>query len=85
MGTPKISAKQMVLDIRDGLTDSELMHKHGLSQENFHRVMLRLVSVGALDQAELDQRWETPELENDIMWNCPACGKPQFKRVIQPR
>lgn len=49
-----ISAREVVADIRVGLTDDQLMTKHGLSAEGLNSLKNKLLSAGLLTQAELN-------------------------------
>lgn len=66
-----ISAREVVADIRVGMTDEQLMLKHQLSGKGLQSLFAKLVSAGLLTQAELDQRSssfeQTVELAPDIV------------------
>lgn len=53
---PKIKARDVINDIRSGMTDSELMEKYGLSAKGLQSLFLKLLDIKALTQAEIDQR-----------------------------
>lgn len=57
-GPPKvrISAEEAVKDIRDGLTDEELMTKYGLSAKGLSSLFRKLVSAGEIDKSEVEAR-----------------------------
>lgn len=56
MVKPKIDAQQALDDIRSGLDDYALMDKYNLSAKGLQSLFSKLVSVGAITQAELDRR-----------------------------
>ena len=49
----KIRAKPFLRDIRNGLSNVELMEKYILSERQLSRVFQRLVDAGAIDEVEL--------------------------------
>ncbi len=74
MTKKKISAKEIVDDVRAGLDDSALMKKHGLSEKGLATVFKSLVSAGALDQSELNRRTASRNEFVETVANCPSCG-----------
>ena len=56
----KISAKELVRDIRSGVDDNGIMQKYNVSAEVLQRLFRRLVDAGALKQNEMDQRYQKP-------------------------
>jgi len=52
----KIKAKPFVRDLRNGMGDSELMHKYALSESQLHKLLHKLVGAGAIDEMELFMR-----------------------------
>ncbi len=68
MARVKLSAKEVVQDIRDGVDDKTLMEKYNLTAEWIPILFAKLVEAGALTQAELDKRTlvsEWAELADD--------------------
>ncbi|MGO9568495.1 MAG: hypothetical protein ACLP5H_13225 [Desulfomonilaceae bacterium] len=53
---PKNKARDVVRDIRSGMTDSELMEKYGLSAIGLQSFFLELLEAKAITHAEMDQR-----------------------------
>jgi hypothetical protein len=53
----QLEPPEMVRDIRDGMTDFELMEKHDLSPKGLQRAFDQLLQSGEIDQAELDGRF----------------------------
>jgi hypothetical protein len=51
-----ISAKAVVADIKNGLSDAELMNRHDLSSGQLQRIFAQLVKAGYVAQEELDGR-----------------------------
>jgi len=52
----KVSAREILLDMRSGMNDAELKQKHGLSDTSFESVMHKLGAAGLLTKAELQKR-----------------------------
>ncbi len=52
----KISSKALTGDVRRGLTDAELQHAYGLTAEQLHSLLDRLVELGALEPREVRRR-----------------------------
>lgn len=52
----KIPVKEVVGLVRSGMEESALMQKFNLSAKALHSLLDQLVSVGALEQSEVDQR-----------------------------
>ena len=57
----ELSAKEILADIKAGMSDSELMQKHHLSEKGLESAFTKLVEMRALKQAELQNRISTPE------------------------
>jgi hypothetical protein len=53
---PMIKAKDIVNDLRSGLTNLELMAKYGLSSKGLQSIFLKLMEAKALREGELDGR-----------------------------
>lgn len=53
---PKIKARDVINDIRSGMTDSGLMEKYGLSAKGLQSLFLKLIDIKAVTQAEIEQR-----------------------------
>jgi hypothetical protein len=51
-----ISAREIVGDIRSGLTDTELMSKHLISRAKLNKICSKLVETGALTRRVLSER-----------------------------
>ena len=75
MAKRKISAKELVKDIRSGLSDLELMKKYNVSLQGLQKLIDKLVAAGRLSQSKIDARSESP-----TRFACPACGRAQNER-----
>lgn len=62
----KISANQIVKDVKNGLDDEALMEKYSLSEDNLNKVLQKLIHAGAITQEELDSRQDDFELDMDF-------------------
>jgi hypothetical protein len=56
MAKPVIDALDALLNIRAGMTDSELMAKYNLSAKGLQSLFTKLVRSGAMQQSEIDER-----------------------------
>ncbi len=80
----KITAREMLKDIRAGLSDQDLMEKYSLSAQGLQSVFAKLVQAGAVTQTELDDRISFGERTVDLgLFICPACGNIQGKEFTQ--
>ncbi|MGO9569718.1 MAG: hypothetical protein ACLP5H_19475 [Desulfomonilaceae bacterium] len=79
MSKPRLSAKEILADIRAGMDDAALMGKYDLSAQGLQSALTKLVAAGVMKQAELDDRGISQEQTVNLPWKCPACGKPQPK------
>jgi len=81
----KVSAKQIVTDIRAGMDRTQLKRKYGLSDTALETVLRKLVAKGALSEVELRNRGLTSPSETEpvqgtahgYLWYCPACHQGQ--------
>jgi hypothetical protein len=48
----KIKAKPFIRDLRNGMSDRELMEKYALSESQLHKLFHKLVDSGAIDEME---------------------------------
>jgi hypothetical protein len=53
---PKINARAVVDQINAGMTDHQLMEKHGLSGKGLQNLFAKLMEAGLLTQSDLDRR-----------------------------
>ncbi len=49
----KIKASEIVRDVRAGMTNDDLMQKHGLSLDKLHGIFAKLIDAKVMSQAEL--------------------------------
>lgn len=77
----KIDAREALKDIRNGLSDEELMEKYSLSAQGLQSLFRKLVESGLLTQYELDDRnpFHSRTVVLDL-FRCPSCGMPQFEK-----
>jgi ribosomal protein L37E len=71
----KITAKEIMADLRSGLDDPALMKKYNLSSEGLQSLFKKMLKAGVISRNELDSR--TPMLEKTVelgLFICPACG-----------
>lgn len=74
MGKRKISATELVRDVRAGLDDSALISKYQLTATRLLAILQKLVESGLLTQAELDSRVPVFERTVEIIFKLPDCG-----------
>ena len=78
MDKRKITAREVLRDIRAGLSDQDLMEKYTLSAQGLQSVFHKLVNAGVITQPELDDRVPITERTVDLgLFICPACGNIQ--------
>lgn len=83
MDKRRITAREILKDIRGGASDSTLMKKYTLSAQGLQSVFTKLVSSGVVAQAELDDRVPVSERTVDLgLFICPACGNIQGKEFV---
>lgn len=65
--TPVVSAKEILQDLANNLTDRQLMKKHGLSERTLAKTFKKLLAMGYITRDALAERlgMETPELASD--------------------
>ena len=56
MNKRKVSAKELVSDIKSGMSDAQLMAKHGLTPKGLQSAFSKLTEVGILNAASLRER-----------------------------
>lgn len=75
--TKKISAKAIMSDLNAGLSDSELMHKYGISFQGLQDLFSKLVEAKLATQAYFQKRamaQATLRAKEDRGRTCPYCG-----------
>lgn len=78
----KISAREILADIRAGMTDSQLEFKHNISNSSLKMVYKKLVAAGVLKEDELptaerDAKADSPKLFSTRDVHCPSCKSVQ--------
>ncbi len=56
MNKRKISAKELVSDIKSGMTDAQLMAKHELTPKALEGLFSKLIQAGVLNAASIRER-----------------------------
>ena len=89
-GKRKLSAKEILTDIRSGMDVPGLKRKYGLSDKSFGYVLKQLSTAGMLTEDEkrrLQPRSGSSEPSRDMrgepQWRCPACNAPQTGEVSE--
>jgi hypothetical protein len=77
----KLSAKEIVADIWNGLDDDALMTKFGLSRKQLEAVFKKLVAAGHISQADLDARGKGPEELVEVEPDVPPVPVPESLRA----
>lgn len=84
----RLSAKEILADIRSGMDASALKRKYGLSDNSLDKVYLKLNQAGLLKKHEKPRIPSTPapipshsRAPQGVEWKCPACGKAQASEV----
>jgi hypothetical protein len=85
----KLSAKQILADIRSGMNVSGLKRRYGLSDKSLEYVLKQLSTAGVLTEDEkrrLQPRHGSPKPSHEApvlppQWRCPACNAPQAAEV----
>ncbi len=75
----QINSKELLSDIRSGMTDLDILKKYNFNARSFQAVLKQLVTTGMLTPAELDERM--PLTEHYVafeVFRCPVCKMPQF-------
>ena len=86
----KLSAKEILTDIRSGMDVPGLKRKYGLSDKSFGYVLKQLSTAGVLTEDEkrrLQPRRGSSEPSHECagepQWRCPACNAPQTGEVSE--
>jgi hypothetical protein len=80
----KLSAKEILADIRSGMDANGLKSKYQLSDRALDAVCAQLAAKGALTEDEIhrlrrlpDASEAAPKIPERPRWSCPACNTPQ--------
>lgn len=60
---PVLSAKELLDDLANNVSDTELMKKHGLSEKGLQSMYKKLLKKGLITKKELAKRWGTETSE----------------------
>lgn len=82
MGKRKIMAREIVSDLRLGLTNSQLMEKYRLRVEALRYICTKLVDAGLMTELELYERTNLTESDvfrafsdaSEPVLKCACCG-----------
>jgi len=84
----KLSAKQILADIRSGMDGKALKRKYALSDSAFDSVCAQLAAKGALTDREIRRLRSlrrssaaSPQTPEQVRWRCPACNTPQASEM----
>lgn len=75
--TKKINAKAIMTDLKDGLTDAQLMEKYDLSFQGLQELFSKLVAAKLATQAYFAQRamgQRVAPTKKEETTTCPYCG-----------
>jgi hypothetical protein len=86
----KLSAKQLLADIRSGMDRRALKLKYALSDKALDSVCAQLAAKGALTEHEIRRLTPVrrpakaaPEAPEPPQWRCPACNAPQAAEMSE--
>ena len=81
----RISARQILSDLRAGMDAEQLKQKYSLSDRSLESVLRKLAAAGLLSEAEMQTGpWSSPtlgatprkDIQATILKKCPACDAP---------
>lgn len=75
----KINAGQVVLDLKRGMHDTEIMAKYDLSPGQLQSLYNKLTAAGLWKREEPTPTKPVEESKEDTRFVCPSCGMPQYK------
>lgn len=52
----KIKAKEIVVDIKSGMSDEDLMEKYNVSEKGLKSIFQKLIDAGSIEQSQLEER-----------------------------
>ena len=79
-GRRKLSAKEILAEVKSGLSNAQLMAKYGISGEALEKVLTKIVGSGLIEKTEFDLRMSDLKGDKDQLptyWKCPSCNMPQ--------
>ncbi|HMK37346.1 MAG TPA: hypothetical protein VK463_19890 [Desulfomonilaceae bacterium] len=80
MPKKKISANELLTDIRAGMDDAGLMEKYGISAKGILTVMNTLIWKGLMSPSELAERRSLAKTVFMPVLKCPACHEIHFSK-----
>jgi len=81
---PHLSAREILQDLANDITDKELMVKHGLSEKGLASLFRKLLQKGLITQKALAKRWGA-KAEKTAMITVSTEGKFLGKTKVDPR
>lgn len=73
-----INFKAFADDVKEGMTDSDLMGKYNLSHTQLDRVLEKLLDAGRLQLSDIEGRGSGFEATVQVAFTCPSCGALKF-------
>ncbi|MBI5572221.1 MAG: hypothetical protein HY914_19925 [Desulfomonile tiedjei] len=64
---PLLDAREVLIDIKAGMGDADLMEKYRLSSKGLQSLFDKLVEAGAIREADLDQRMDAFDATVDLL------------------
>ncbi len=81
MAKKQLSAKEVLADVNNGMSDEELMTKYGITLEGLQTVFKKLMEARILTQAMLDERSSDFNLQIDVPVSpSPRPSSPSIER-----
>jgi len=74
VGKAAVNAKEFISDIKAGMSDDELMRKHGLTSRQFRAVCQTLLDAGKLQPSDLEEPPPMPDFTFGVASTCKHCG-----------
>lgn len=84
MAKRKITAKEVLADVKAGYDDSELMVKYNLSAQGLQSCFNKMIQANLISRHELDAR--VPDVERTVelgLFVCPACGNISSQEILE--
>ena len=80
----KVTARDILRDIRSGADDAALMKNYRLSAQGLQSVFNKMLKAGVVTQHELDERIPVSERTVELgLYVCPTCGNIQGKEFTE--
>jgi len=74
----KVTAREILRDVRSSLRDQDILEKYTLSAQGLQSVFHKLVNAGVVIQGQLENRAPISERTVDLgLFICPPCGNIQ--------